>query len=265
MIERGSAANSAGGAESKVAPPSGAASSTPASSTRQPPLPQQTQTQEQRAPLPPAHRAALQFAVRTLAIDQAQVLASQAKARSHWQSTTMPMPMGQPLDFIMTVDPLRWVAAQLPGAAPLPPHIARLVDGNTHSEDNVIMNASAPVVAVAAKAEKTPQDLQLVRSLSSAAAAGDRALAELRRRIMRALTHIDLWSFDIFALEDAALGCPLVYTVFALCHRYDLITRMNLDARVLFKFVSGVEAGYKAHNPYHNATHGADVTQVRRG
>ncbi len=225
------------------------------------------QTQEQRAPLPPAHRAALQFAVRTLAIDQAQVLASQAKARSHWQSTTMPMPMGQPLDFIVTVDPLRWVAAQLPGAAPLPPHITRLVDGNSHGQDNVIMNASTAgvVAAAAAKAEKTPQEMQLVRSLSSAAAAGDRALAELRRRIMRALTHIDLWSFDIFALEDAALGCPLVYTVFALCHRYDLITRMNLDARVLFKFVSGVEAGYKAHNPYHNATHGADVTQVRRG
>jgi hypothetical protein len=49
----------------------------------------------------------------------------------------------------------------------------------------------------------------------------------------------------------------MVYMVFALCHKYDLIDRLQLDREVLFRFVFGIEEGYKAQNPYHNATHGS--------
>jgi hypothetical protein len=160
------------------------------------------ESDKSRPPLSAQHVAALQFAMRTLALDNAD---SERKP---------------PRDFIVHVDAQRWLVAQEQSNKQLPVRVSKAVQGASEAD------------------------------------------AVIHRRILFALRHIDSWSFDIFTLEECAMGNPLVYMVFTLFHRYDLINRLHLDAAVLYRFVCGVETGYKAQNPYHNATHAADVTQA---
>lgn len=64
----------------------------------------------------------------------------------------------------------------------------------------------------------------------------------------------------MFAAETACGGQALVYITYALFHKYGLCHHFNLDDEVLVRFLTGVHAGYHP-NPFHNATHAADVVQ----
>ncbi|TNN34252.1 Calcium/calmodulin-dependent 3',5'-cyclic nucleotide phosphodiesterase 1C [Liparis tanakae] len=75
--------------------------------------------------------------------------------------------------------------------------------------------------------------------------------------------HVDTWSFDVFALNDASGDHALKFVFYELFTRYDLINRFKVPISALISFVDSLEVGYSKHkNPYHNLMHAADVTQT---
>ncbi|NWT75359.1 PDE1C phosphodiesterase, partial [Prunella himalayana] len=81
--------------------------------------------------------------------------------------------------------------------------------------------------------------------------------------VIGVLKHVDEWSFDVFALNDASGDHALKFIFYELLTRYDLINRFKIPISALVSFVEALEAGYsKYKNPYHNLMHAADVSQT---
>ncbi|XP_046555434.1 calcium/calmodulin-dependent 3',5'-cyclic nucleotide phosphodiesterase 1A-like isoform X2 [Haliotis rubra] len=77
------------------------------------------------------------------------------------------------------------------------------------------------------------------------------------------LKHLDDWSFNVFAVNDASDGHALKFVGFTLLQKYDLITKFKINTQVLESFLFALESGYSKYlNPYHNLLHGADVAQT---
>ncbi|XP_040564835.1 uncharacterized protein [Lepeophtheirus salmonis] len=83
------------------------------------------------------------------------------------------------------------------------------------------------------------------------------------RTIERLLLFSSLhWDFNAFTLDRLSQGDGLASLCTYLFHRHGLLAYFQLDPLIVWKFFSLVEAGYRASNPYHNATHATDVTQA---
>ncbi|XP_053198347.1 dual specificity calcium/calmodulin-dependent 3',5'-cyclic nucleotide phosphodiesterase 1A [Scomber japonicus] len=81
--------------------------------------------------------------------------------------------------------------------------------------------------------------------------------------VITVLKHLDMWSFDVFALNEASGDHALKFVLYELLTRYDLINRFKVPVSALISFVESLEVGYsKYKNPYHNLMHAADVTQT---
>ncbi|XP_038578401.1 calcium/calmodulin-dependent 3',5'-cyclic nucleotide phosphodiesterase 1C-like isoform X1 [Micropterus salmoides] len=81
--------------------------------------------------------------------------------------------------------------------------------------------------------------------------------------VITVLKHVDMWSFDVFALNDASGDHALKFVFYELLTRYDLINRFKVPISALISFVDTLEVGYRKHkNPYHSLIHAADVTQT---
>uniref|UniRef100_A0A6T8JUN8 Phosphodiesterase n=3 Tax=Hemiselmis andersenii TaxID=464988 RepID=A0A6T8JUN8_HEMAN len=74
------------------------------------------------------------------------------------------------------------------------------------------------------------------------------------------LEKADHWEFDVFELEAEAGGLPLQVLSWHVFVKHGLIEEFNLDHVRLVNFLRVVENGHQ-DNPYHNATHVADVVQ----
>ena len=71
------------------------------------------------------------------------------------------------------------------------------------------------------------------------------------------------WNFDIFKLDDISDHHSLKAIGYELVLYYGLINKFCIEVAALDKLLTAIEDGYSLHeNPYHNLTHGADVTQV---
>eukprot|EP00999_Lentomonas_sp_LEN2_P000408 NODE_140_length_2141_cov_73.474181_g117_i0.p1 GENE.NODE_140_length_2141_cov_73.474181_g117_i0~~NODE_140_length_2141_cov_73.474181_g117_i0.p1 ORF type:complete len:647 (+),score=134.06 NODE_140_length_2141_cov_73.474181_g117_i0:101-2041(+) len=79
--------------------------------------------------------------------------------------------------------------------------------------------------------------------------------------ILAALSKIDTWEFDVFDLAKHSNGCPLFMTTYCLLYKYGLAQHFKLKDDVIIHFLQALESGYHP-NPYHNATHAADVLQI---
>ncbi|KXZ50319.1 hypothetical protein GPECTOR_17g958 [Gonium pectorale] len=79
--------------------------------------------------------------------------------------------------------------------------------------------------------------------------------------VEKVLAQADSWQFDAWRLRDVTNGHPLSALGFYLIHRAGLITGLKLKPAVLARLLRHIEAGYN-DNPYHNATHAADVLQT---
>ena len=97
-------------------------------------------------------------------------------------------------------------------------------------------------------------------------------------RVVACLDRLDENDFDAFELDDLTNGgifghthlAPsplflystgaLLHTAWALTFRYGLCNYFNIEKNILYNFWMAVTAGYHP-NPYHNATHAADVLQ----
>ncbi|KAI3354726.1 hypothetical protein L3Q82_004510 [Scortum barcoo] len=81
--------------------------------------------------------------------------------------------------------------------------------------------------------------------------------------VLACLLNVDMWSFDVFALNDASGDHALKFVFYEMLTRYDLINRFKVPVSALISFVDSLEVGYSKHkNPYHNLMHAADVTQT---
>jgi len=74
------------------------------------------------------------------------------------------------------------------------------------------------------------------------------------------LEKADEWRFDVFELERQTEGVPLQVLAWHVLSKHNLIEEFNLDHVKLINFLRQVESGH-LDNPYHNATHVADVVQ----
>ncbi|KAJ0182093.1 hypothetical protein K1T71_002815 [Dendrolimus kikuchii] len=89
------------------------------------------------------------------------------------------------------------------------------------------------------------------------------ALMQFPQDVVRVLKTLDEWSFDVFALHEAAGGAPVKYLGYELLNRYGMIHKFKVPPSILENFLSRIEDGYcKFHNPYHNNLHAADVAQT---
>jgi len=75
------------------------------------------------------------------------------------------------------------------------------------------------------------------------------------------IASLEEWDWDIFEAVKLTKGKPLFLVTLTLFHRFDLISKFDLDQDVLKSFLTAVESGY-LNNSYHNSYHGADVTRT---
>ncbi|KAH0952273.1 hypothetical protein HN011_004408 [Eciton burchellii] len=89
------------------------------------------------------------------------------------------------------------------------------------------------------------------------------ALMQFPSEVVKVLKTLDDWSFDVFSLNEAAMGTPVKYLGYDLLNRYGMIHKFKVPPAVLECFLGRVEEGYCRHqNPYHNNLHAADVAQT---
>ncbi|CUF07986.1 cAMP-phosphodiesterase D, putative [Bodo saltans] len=76
-----------------------------------------------------------------------------------------------------------------------------------------------------------------------------------------ALAKLDDWDYSCFEMERATGQNALFVTIYSILYKLDLINHFNIDDTILRNFLSAVQSGYHP-NPYHSATHAADVTHI---
>ena len=89
----------------------------------------------------------------------------------------------------------------------------------------------------------------------------EQAPASVASDMLQAFLKLDNWDYSVFDIDRCTNGNALYFTTYAILYKLNLVNYFNIDDRILRNFLSAVQAGYHP-NPYHNATHAADVTQV---
>ncbi|XP_064535121.1 dual specificity calcium/calmodulin-dependent 3',5'-cyclic nucleotide phosphodiesterase 1 isoform X6 [Drosophila montana] len=78
--------------------------------------------------------------------------------------------------------------------------------------------------------------------------------------VVKLLKNLDDWTFDVFALTEAASGQVIKYVAYDLLNRYGAMHKFKIAPGVLETFLHRVEEGYcRFRNPYHNNLHAVDV------
>uniref|UniRef100_A0A7S4KJ92 Phosphodiesterase n=1 Tax=Guillardia theta TaxID=55529 RepID=A0A7S4KJ92_GUITH len=101
------------------------------------------------------------------------------------------------------------------------------------------------------------------RSLESTVSANSAGLSSKPMQLqgLRAcLERADDWDFNVFDLEREADGLPLQVLCWHVFMKHNLIEEFHLDQVKFVNFLRTIESGH-SDNPYHNATHVADVVQ----
>jgi hypothetical protein len=106
-----------------------------------------------------------------------------------------------------------------------------------------------------ARLSRAPGDPDLAKLISSSPS------GQMAEQAMRVLERLDEWDMSVFDLEKATNNQALYFTTYAILYKLNLVSHFNIDDRILRNFLSALQAGYHP-NPYHNATHAADVCQV---
>jgi hypothetical protein len=79
--------------------------------------------------------------------------------------------------------------------------------------------------------------------------------------VLKTMQRLDDWDYDVFAMDSTTQNKALVYTTYAILLKLNLVEHFKIDLATLSNFLCAVQAGYHP-NPYHNATHAADVAQI---
>lgn len=89
----------------------------------------------------------------------------------------------------------------------------------------------------------------------------DNSNRQLARDMFEIFRAVDRWDCDTILLDIITNGNALFYMTYMLLYKLNLVSHFHLDDNVLQRFLAAVQAGYHP-NPYHNAMHAADVTQI---
>ncbi|KAJ3026523.1 UNVERIFIED_CONTAM: High affinity cAMP-specific 3',5'-cyclic phosphodiesterase 7A [Siphonaria sp. JEL0065] len=73
------------------------------------------------------------------------------------------------------------------------------------------------------------------------------------------LSQIDDPNFDVATVEAASNGRALFYVGYYLFAKHDLLRKHKIPEQTFRSWLARIEHGYRGTNPYHNATHAADV------
>ncbi|KAJ6650157.1 Calcium/calmodulin-dependent 3',5'-cyclic nucleotide phosphodiesterase 1 [Pseudolycoriella hygida] len=88
-------------------------------------------------------------------------------------------------------------------------------------------------------------------------------LLQFPPEVVGVLKTLNEWTFDVFALAEAANGQPVKYLGYDLLNRYGMIQKFKVPPTTVEIFLGKIEEGYcKYKNPYHNNLHAADVAQT---
>jgi hypothetical protein len=91
--------------------------------------------------------------------------------------------------------------------------------------------------------------------------AADMPLTTADSRIFDLMSErLDDPEFDIFEITDVSDGRPLYYVGWFIFRKLKLAETMAMNETKFRKWLRVIESGYHASNPYHNASHAADVT-----
>ncbi|KAM6900115.1 dual specificity calcium/calmodulin-dependent 3',5'-cyclic nucleotide phosphodiesterase 1A [Xenentodon cancila] len=120
------------------------------------------------------------------------------------------------------------------------------------------------------RSEEKPRFRSIVRALQAGIfvermhrRTSNMATLSYPQKVISVLKHVDAWSFDVFALNEASGGHALKFVFYELLSRYNLINHFKVPLSALLSFLDLLEVGYSKHkNPYHNLVHAADVTQT---
>ncbi|KAL5105853.1 Calcium/calmodulin-dependent 3'5'-cyclic nucleotide phosphodiesterase 1C [Taenia crassiceps] len=74
---------------------------------------------------------------------------------------------------------------------------------------------------------------------------------------------LDEWNFNVFEFNEVSANHALKYVGFELLHKYNLISKFQIDSTRLENLLLRLEIGYSRYrNPYHNLIHASDVAQT---
>uniref|UniRef100_A0A8C4QL30 Phosphodiesterase n=1 Tax=Eptatretus burgeri TaxID=7764 RepID=A0A8C4QL30_EPTBU len=85
------------------------------------------------------------------------------------------------------------------------------------------------------------------------------SLSDVPSHIADILENADSWDFDIFELERATHGRPLVYLGLKMFTHFGVAAYLGCQETTLRAWLQLIEANYHSGNAYHNSTHAADV------
>jgi hypothetical protein len=111
-----------------------------------------------------------------------------------------------------------------------------------------------PADTTVATLTKPPTDSRLVSLYESAP-------RDVIDGMLQVFTRLDDWDMSVFELEKATNNNALFYVTYAMLYKLDLVNHFKMDDRTLRNFLYALQSGYHP-NPYHNASHGADVAQI---
>ncbi|KAI9355315.1 hypothetical protein DFJ73DRAFT_623591 [Zopfochytrium polystomum] len=78
-------------------------------------------------------------------------------------------------------------------------------------------------------------------------------------KIVELLESADSWNWDLFTMDTATSGRPLITLSHFLFLRSNLYAILHIPVEKFLKFVEAIESGYHREVPYHNALHATDV------
>mmetsp|Transcript_38736 Transcript_38736/g.101219 ORF Transcript_38736/g.101219 Transcript_38736/m.101219 type:complete len:714 (+) Transcript_38736:95-2236(+) len=67
------------------------------------------------------------------------------------------------------------------------------------------------------------------------------------------------WDYNVPKAEELSAGNALRVVTGYVMHRFDLYSSVGIHERAFGEYIAQVQEGYISSNPFHNATHGADV------
>ncbi|KAG2430481.1 hypothetical protein HXX76_010004 [Chlamydomonas incerta] len=124
------------------------------------------------------------------------------------------------------------------------------------------------IIVIAGGATTASARAESASALGLSAAAGSaQPLPRLRTPVLlldqveALLARADELQYDMWALADATAGRPLSVLAFFLFQRQGLIRHFGIKPIKLIRLLRAIECGYP-NNPYHNATHAADVVRT---
>ncbi|TPP66370.1 High affinity cAMP-specific and IBMX-insensitive 3' 5'-cyclic phosphodiesterase 8B [Fasciola gigantica] len=83
----------------------------------------------------------------------------------------------------------------------------------------------------------------------------------LTEEIESCLENDDQWGYDILALEKVTQKRPLRYLAMKVFNRFNVFAVLRISEAMMMTWLTVIEENYHVDNPYHNATHAADVMQ----